>query len=284
LISLAIFASTTLVLACPAIAQAQDSFAAYRAEMRRLGLRALVPATSAFVPGYIYSLEKAAGDNRVFVRTVCEQAFVQAPREIDIGFPSNQRLQEGRIGGSARFLPGFLADKVNAILKLDASSSKDVVINIPRAMTLEVAQRVTVKPGTSVLVRRQMRPECAETLKTYDRRNGNFVTPMFLVVQATYPIEMLYTLKQSSGAGLSIDANAAEALNADFGLKASRVNNQSFRLEVGNTAKPLFIAANWVQLKSLNPNTEISATPSGDLRLIPVSSKFPVFETEEPPE
>lgn len=253
MIVIAIVNSTEL-----ASAQSTDASAkAYRKAMENIGLTPLLPASTAFRPGYIYTLVK--GTAGPFSRTVCANAFVDAPIRTDVAFPKVGATADKKFNFSLNFLPSFLAKAVSAALGLNTSSSKTVIVNISGATTVEIPQSVSADTRGST-VKRIIDANCALELGAQPKkRDGSFLYPTFVVVTSTYADHFEIKTTQAGEAAANVSAKVTSAFTAKTGLELKNSSSQELLLTRPKSDSPIYyIAADVVQLTSDKLDTQVS--------------------------
>ena len=260
-------ASLLIFGAVPGSALAQSAPATYKAYQQALlshGLAPLVPASSAFAPGYIYKLTKDA-NGRSFVKTVCSQAFLTKPTQSNIALPNTQKATDLSLNFGLKFLPPALASKIQAALGSNFSQVRSVDLSLEGLRVQEVAEANSLSP-TGAVVKRKMNPACGANLEDQATSEGKFVDATFMVVRATDAASFSYRMKEATAGGVALKASFETTLSGEAGWKFKRNNAQTFVASRDPTAPPIYIAADIIRLDNAARAGTVSSVYNADLR------------------
>ncbi|MBL8560290.1 MAG: hypothetical protein JNM47_16330 [Hyphomonadaceae bacterium] len=240
----------------------------YFQAMKRAGMAALIPASSAHGPGYIFRLVKTS-DGRTTQRTVCANAFDTPPSSVVIALPSTHRFATDGLNAGLSIAPGAVAQGVSGSLGVQAGQVKTVSMTFGDIASYEVPVGSQVDVETGAVVDRVVNPACMRNLASLRVRNGRFQDKVFIVYRATAANSFRYDLDADGSAGVDLKAEVQDIATGQIGWKVRRVNKQS--LEVVGDGSPehrLYIAADVLKLENARAITAVSkGQPRASLRL-----------------
>jgi len=279
------FACLLVVGAAPGAVSAQPApaaYATYRQALADHGLSPLVPASSAFAPGYIYKLTKDA-NNRLFIQTVCAQAFLARPLVSGIALPRTQKATDLSLSLGLKFLPPVLASKINAALGGTVTQVRSIDLSLEGLRVQEVPEANTLNAAGAV-VKRKINPACGANLEGLATRDGKFVDATFMVIRATDAAAFSYNLKETTGGKVDLKGNFETALSGEAGWRFNRNNGQTFVATRAPGAAPIYIAADIVRLENAARVGNIGAAYNANLEVGKASDAdlSPLADTAEP--
>lgn len=240
---------------------AQDTpagpYDAYGASIRAAGFTALIPASGAYGPGYVYRL--ATGDDgQPIVVTVCANAFVTSASEVDAPALAAQRF--AGLADSLNVAPGAVAPDLAAAFGAELDRSRPVDVSFGKLRSFEVLQKAELSAATPA--KREINRDCEFLLKQLPQSNGVFRDKVFIVVRAVAADSYSYALQQDVGAEADLTAGLATPPAPAGGWSIKRTGNATFEIErvadaPANTR--VYLAAEVVQLQSWELSTQVSS-------------------------
>ncbi len=253
-------------------ASAQNVPARYRAyndTMRAHGMAALIPASSDFNAGYVYRLVPGENGARATVRTVCSNAFLTPPREVETRLPNTHRFTNDGITASLDIAP--IDSVVSASLGAQFANARTVDMTFGEMRDFEIAELNQFDTTTGATIPRRINPACLETLRTLRRSGDRFRDRVFLVLRSTSPQSFTYTLAGESDNSINLSANLEGQGAGRAGWTFRRVNNQTFSVVRDSQSQEpeIFVAAQIMRLTRTSQLTTVSEDAPVDLGLDP---------------
>jgi hypothetical protein len=231
----------------------------YAAAIRGTGFTPLVPASTKFVPGYVYRLVKN-NQGKPFPQTVCARLFDTESVASSQALPSLKRVRGGSLKFSLSFLPDFLAKAVEAAFGIDTSKSTTTEMSFEDIITSEIPQANVIDTETSTVVPRTVNRLCLANLKMLSsRKDKSFVQPVFIVIRSSEAKVLQFVLDKDNKTSISASASAAKIASSTFGWASNGSGKQSLKLEKSSDKNPFYFAADVVKLTSIARLPQISS-------------------------
>ena len=231
----------------------------YAAAIRGAGFTPLVPASTKFVPGYVYRLVKN-NQGKPFPQTVCARLFDTQSVASSQVLPSLKRVRGGSLKFSLNFLPDFLAKAVEAAFGLDASKSTTTEMSFEDILTSEIPQANVIDTETNTVVPRSVNKLCLANLRILpSKKDKSFIQPVFIVIRSSEAKAIQFSLDKDNKTSISASAGAAKIASSTFGWTSNGSGKQSLKLERSTDKNPFYFAADVVKLTSIDRLPQIGS-------------------------
>lgn len=231
----------------PAEAQSiPKDYKEYAKSLKDKGYAAVLPASTAYRPGYVYELIKGA-DGIVSANRVCRLAFEGRPSFESEAPPAGAKVSDKSFSLTLAFVPPEVAKSVSADFGINWSkvTKSDLALDVVTKWTAPDLKQYDAATGK--VITRKIRPECEERLRDLDVKvGGKLKSPLFLVLNAYAVDKLSYKFEAAGSFGINLGGQATSSLKAKTGWTAKKTNNQS--LVLANAASPKLDADGYPQV------------------------------------
>lgn len=256
-----------------AVAQQQSVPRYYRAyvdAMKNAGWAALIPASSDYMPGYVFRWVRTGngGNRRWVARTVCSNAFLTPPRVTVSSLPNAHEFRENGFNASLSLSPVVLPGELSANIGAQLSRVRRVQLTFGELRQYEVAEANQFDEATETVIERRLNPACVRNLRGLALQRGRFRDRVELVMRATVPQSFNYTLHAEGGANITLGASIPNVATGAVGWKYARISDQSFAVvrDPNATSPEVVIAADTIVLQSVEDVSAVSGVTRGGMR------------------